>query len=472
MEGTRLNSYADVMSFHHEVTGSLNFAVIKFNDGVTIKGIVDCGMFQEKEYSDLNKKFPFKAEELDFVLITHNHVDHTGRLPLLIKEGYTKNIYMSYVTENLIPLALEDSFKVIKKLAKRNNESVLYSENDVKDVMSKIIGCKFNREIFVHPFIKVTFLNNGHLPGAALILMQIVREGYNDINILFTGDYNGKNMFFNVDPIPENIKSLPLTIVQESTYGNMDSTDIAECFSDNIIKAIKNKKTVIVPVFSLGRAQEILYILKVLQKQKKLSTGIPIYLDGNLAIKYTDLFLRGCIQIKEGMKNFLPEHLKYVDKDMRSSLLENNTTKIILTTSGMGSYGPAKTYIPEYLSRENALIQFTGYTAEDTLGYRLRTTPKGETVDFVGLVVVKRADVEYTTEFSAHAKADEMIEFLKQFSNLKLVLVNHGEFSTKEVFAERILKDVKPKNVGILGNGYFFRIDSYGLVKSLSTEFM
>ena len=145
--------------------------------------------------------------------------------------------------------------------------------------------------------------------------------------------------------------------------------------------------------------------------------------------------------------------------------------KIIITTSGMGSYGPAQTYIPEYISRKNALIHFTGYTAEDTLGGRLKNTPNGEIVEVGGLMARKRADVEYTTEYSAHAKADQMIEFLKQFNNLKLVLVNHGELEVKKSFAEKILTEVEPKFVGILGRDYFFRVNPYGLQKTLSTKF-
>lgn len=473
MGGTRLNNYVDVMSFHKGVTGSCNLLVAKYDDGLTIKGAVDCGLFQEREYSELNKKLPFNANELDFVLVTHNHVDHTGRLPLLIKKGYTKNIYMTYVTENLIPLAMEDSLKVLTNLAKRNNEEPLYSVQDKDIMLSKIIGCKFNREVWVNPYVKATFLSNGHLPGAALILVQVIREGYEDINILFTGDYNSKNMFFNVEPIPDYVKKLPLTIVQESTYGDMDSNQIEKCFEDNILEALFQRKNVIVPVFSLGRAQEIMYILRILQMRKELSTKIPIYLDGKLAIKYTDLYARGCIQIKEGMRNnFIPKNLTFVDsKEMRMRLLEDTKkTKIILTTSGMGTYGPAQTYLPRYLGREDCLIHFTGYTAEGTLGNRIKKAEIGDILNVAGVLVEKKARVEYTTEFSAHAKADEMIEFLNQFTNLRLVLVNHGETQVKNEFAKRIMKSVNTKATGILGE-QFFRIDPYGFVKSMNTKF-
>lgn len=202
-----------------------------------------------------------------------------------------------------------------------------------------------------------------------------------------------------------------------------------------------------------------------------LISYLPIYLDGSLAIRYTDLFIKGKLDIKENMLNFLPENLTYVNRSNRMYVLEDTERKIILTTSGMGSYGPAQVYIPEYITRKNALIHFTGYTAEGTLGSRLKNTPLGDTVEIGGLIARKLARVEYTTEYSAHAKANEMIEFLKQFRNLKLVLVNHGEAEVKNTFANRILKEVETKNVGLLGRDYFFRVSPYGLVKTLSTKF-
>ena len=137
----------------------------------------------------------------------------------------------------------------------------------------------------------------------------------------------------------------------------------------------------------------------------------------------------------------------------------------------MGSYGPAQVYIPEYITNKNALIHFTGYTAEGTLGYELKNAEVGDIVEVAGLLLKKGAQVEYTTEYSAHAKADEMIDFLKQFTNLKLILINHGELSTKNIFAERIVKEVEPKRVGVLGKEYFFRVNQYGLVKTLATKF-
>ena len=263
---------------------------------------------------------------------------------------------------------------------------------------------------------------------------------------------------------------MPITIIQESTYGDMNKDQMHPCFKNNILKCIREGGTVVAPVFSLGRSQEILYELKCLQDDGILSTDIPIYFDGKLAIRYTHLYMSS-LNIREGMRDFLPENLTFVDKSERTNILENEDCKIILTTSGMGSYGSARAYISQYVSRKNALIHFTGFTAQGTLGARLKETPNGSTVEVAGIISKKQATVEYTTEYSAHAKADEMIEFLSQFENIKLVLLNHGEPDVKDMFANRIVNEVDPKAVGILGRQYFYRVNSYGLVKTLSTKF-
>lgn len=212
-------------------------------------------------------------------------------------------------------------------------------------------------------------------------------------------------------------------------------------------------------------------MLKCMQKEGKISSGIPIYLDGKLALRYTELYRRAKLDIKEDMVDFLPNNLSYVDKEFRSNLLDDNNCKIIVTTSGMGTYGPAQVYIPSYIGREGCLIQFTGYTAEGTLGRELKDTLKGEFITSGGLVKKKYADVEYTNEMSAHAKADEMLDFLKKFNNLKLVLVTHGELKSKQMFSIRITNEINPKNVAILGRDYLFRISPYGLIRSFSTSY-
>lgn len=469
--GKKCRFYVDVMAMHEEVTGSCNLVTAKFPDGETLRFVVDCGLFQEKEYNELNSILPFNAENLEFCLATHVHIDHIGRLPYMVKKGFYKPIYATESTCKLLPLALTDSFKILQSAAKKNNDKCLYSNIDFDKTLSLLKPCQYNQTIKVHDNVSVIFLSNGHIPGAAMILVQISYPNYETINLLFTGDYNNKNIFFNADPIPKWILQLPLIIIQESTYGNVNSSIVSKCFRDNIRKCISNNNTALVMVFSLGRAQEILYELKTMQKEGKLSKQIPIYFDGKLAIKYINLYIKGVLDIKPEMMHFLPQNLTFVDRVNRKEVLKDKNKKIILTTSGMGSHGPAQTYIPEYISREGALIHFTGYTAEGTMGSRLKQTEYGGIVEVGGLVTRKRANVEYTTEYSAHAKADEMIEFLKQFKNLKLVLINHGKMESKKIFAQQVIDEVDTKNVGLLGRQYAFRVDSYGLVKTLSTKF-
>ena len=175
--------------------------------------------------------------------------------------------------------------------------------------------------------------------------------------------------------------------------------------------------------------------------------------------------------IDESKKDFFPKNLTFVNSENRNELLQTTDCKIIVTTSGMGTYGPAQVYIPYFISQKNALILFTGYTAEGTLGADLKNAEEGETVKIGGLICKKFADVSYCNEFSAHAKSEELIELLKKFNNLRGVLINHGQTETKDRFAEKILKEIDINEVGILNREYFFRIGSYGIIKTLSTKF-
>ena len=476
--GNHNRFYADIMAMHNEVTGSGILIIVKYPDNTTERVLIDCGLFQESAYSSLNNSFPFTPSNIDHVIITHNHVDHTGRLPLLVKNGYKGYINMSQVTTSFIRYALEDSYKVLRSKAKMANTYPIYSYADVEETFHLVKGHPFEETFSLGNNIKLTFFSNGHLPGAVVGLLQIsyttyTQKHYDDINILFTGDYNNKNMFFDVRSLPSWVTALPLTIIQEATYGNMDSTNIEYVFEKNILDAIQERKNIIIPVFSLGRSQEIMYLLRNLQDSGKLDPNIPIYFDGKLGHKYTLLYLQKNIEINEECKDFLPYNFTFVtDCGVRNHIIEDTSgSKIILTTSGMGSYGPAQTYIPAFLRRPNALIHFTGYVAEGTLGRRLYDCPKEDIISVGGLEVKKRADIKFTSEFSAHAKADELLDFLKQFKNIKFVLVNHGSTEAKDAYAKRIVDELDPKNVGILNRDYFFRINGYGLIKTMSTKF-
>ena len=470
--GNKIKLYLDIMACHPEVTGSCFLAVLKLPNRETVKFVIDCGLFQEKEYDSLNNELPFDCDEISFVVVTHNHVDHIGRLPLLFKRGYNGKVYCSTQTKILLPLALNDSQKVLDDVCKRKHQSSLYNVKDVETTLNNVVGVDFNNKIKVTPNIEVTFLENGHLIGAAMILIEINYPGEEPINVLFTGDYNNKNEFLNLHELPMRVRNKRMSVVIESTYGDTSVKDINYGhFSKKVLEAIEQRKTIILPVFSLGRSQEILLRLKELQDDDKLDVNVPIYFDGKLAQAYTALYLNSKDLIDESKKDFFPRNLIFANSEIREQLLQTNDCKIIVTTSGMGTYGPAQVYIPYFISKENALILFTGYTAEGTLGANLKNAKKGETVKIGGLICKKFADVSYCNEFSAHAKSEELIELLKKFNNLRAILVNHGQTKTKDIFAEKILTEIDIDEVGILNREYFFRIGSYGIVKTLSTKF-
>lgn len=181
--GSKDRLYADIMAVHPEVTGSCNLVIVKQPDNSTVKFVVDCGLFQERQYSKNNESLPFIPANIDFCLVTHNHVDHVGRLPFMVNKGFAKEIYMTETTAKLLPLALEDSHKVLRDVAKRQNHSPLYSEADVSQTMRLIHPCKYNETIQIRPNIKATFFMNGHLMGASSILVQISWEEYETINL-------------------------------------------------------------------------------------------------------------------------------------------------------------------------------------------------------------------------------------------------------------------------------------------------
>ena len=466
--GCKSRFHVDIMDVHNEVTGSCHLCVVIFPNGEKLKFLVDCGLFQQEEGDELNQKLLFNADDIAFCLVTHNHIDHTGRLPLLVKNGFRGKIYATETTCNLLPEALNDSYSVLKGKA-----ILIYGEEDVVHTVNLCIPCSYDETIEINENVRVNFFENAHLPGAAVVLVRISYPGCENINLVFTGDYNSRSVFQNHVHIPSWVLDLPVTVIQEATYGDINSGEIEPCFDRNLLKAVEQGWTVLAPVFSLGRAQEILYRLKCLQAAGLLDVNVPIYLDGKLAIRYTNMYLKGIVGIREDMKDFLPENFSYVDKLVRNSLLnDENSCRIILTSSGMGSYGPARTYIPAFLGRQKMLIHFTGYTAVGTMGRNIKDTPDGEIVSVAGLLIKKRAKVEYTSEFSAHAKADTMIDFLNQFTNLKLVLVNHGEPEVKEKFASRILNEVDSKYVGILNRENLFRVGPWGLEKTIPTKFI
>ena len=458
---TKCRTYVDVLTQHSEVTGSSILVIAKMSNGEIVKGMIDCGIFQEMEYQNENTKFIIEPKNLNFVLITHDHIDHMGRLPLLVNKGFSKKIYCTNNTAALLPYTLHDNFKIMKDRCKRKNQKLWYNIEDVTNVEKLVVKKPYYETFRVHPKIKITFLENGHLLGASMVLVQI--EDEENINLLFTGDYNNKNVFFEVRPIPQWIKELPISVITESTYGDRTTQEVLsemdKTFEQNIVDAVVENKDVLIPSFALGRSQEILYYLKRIQ-EKNILDNYKLYLDGSLAIVYTELLKSGMVEnLKYEMQDFLPKNFSYiVNSKMREDIINSRNRKIIITTSGMAQYGPAQIYIPQFLSQKNAIIHFTGYCAEGTYGRKLKEESQ------------YNENIKFTTEFSAHAKKDVLLNLIKEFSDVKSILINHGSHDTKIKFKEYLEKEIS-KNSYILNKKIGYRVNAYGIMKELNTIF-
>lgn len=464
--------FVDIMSSSQEVTGSCLYCTVHFPDKESVHFIVDCGLFQEEPYDNYNKELLFDPSNVDFALLTHNHIDHTGRFPFIVQNGFKGPIYTSFDTSILLPLALNDTASILRSRAKKTKLPPLFTDADVAKTLNLVKGVEYETIFHVADGISCAFFKNGHLAGAAIILVQIEHYGCDPINLLFTGDYNNKNTFFYVPSLPTWVTEMPINVICESTYGYMTSSEIKPCFANTILSFFQKNPsgTVVLPAFSLGRSQEILKILKSLQ-ECYLLPPVPIYLDGKLTLNYTRLFTNGMLSSID-CEDFLPSNLNVVDKTQREALVNDHSGKIIVSSSGMGSYGPVQYYIQNYIKRSDALIFFLGYCAENTLGYKLYKARSNDSLLLSGLLVQKKAKVNFTNEFSAHAKQDELISFLKQFENLNLVCITHGQSQVKEDFSKIVSKNVSPNAVGILSRDFYFRIKSDGNVRTLSTRFI
>lgn len=473
-KGVRTIWYIDVRCYHHGVTGSCIRITIHYSDGTKFRILVDFGIYQG-ETEVINKILTYNdsvnPDKIDAVLLTHTHLDHDGALPLFVKNGYTKKIYMCVPTSIVLPISLEDSYNVMRHVCKTRKCPMLFNEKDIYQVLNQAVACEFEKSFNINPNIKVTFFNNGHLVGSSIILVQVSDPCGEHINLLFTGDYKNDNTFLDLKPLPDWVYNLDnLTIVTESTYGDTNSADIEHVWAKNIEEACKNNNVIVIPAFAQGRMQELMYNVKLLQEKGTIPNNYIIELAGKTGIKYTFAYASNykTLGFKENMHNFFPRNLHIVDSKTPMSIsYDNKKPRIIITTSGMGNFGPANSYIPEMLPNPNAVIHFTGYMAEGTLGRKLQETELGQSVLIKGSMnIPRRAKVFSTSEFSSHAKADELIEFINRFTP-RAVLVNHGEPDVKAKFAKRIAENTKTRKVGILGNGFVYRINPYGIVKAV-----
>jgi metallo-beta-lactamase family protein len=441
------------------VTGSMH--IIESN-GKRI--LLDCGLFQgrREESNRRNRNFPFDPKSIERVVLSHAHIDHSGNLPGLVKQGYENSIYSTFATRDLCLAMLEDSAYIqekdaeyLNKRKKRKKQPLiepLYDINDVEKTLSLFRGIGYRKGFFVCADIKLTFHDAGHILGSALSVFDI-RENGRNLRLAYIVDLGRKNLPILRDP--DMVKDIQVMII-ESTYGNRLHEDLSgteERLARVVNETVQKEGKIIIPAFSLGRTQEVVYCLHKLQNQKKIPP-IKIFVDSPLAVDVTDIFrlhpecfdkeTNRMIAMDEnpfGWKNI--SYIRDVEESKRLNKMDQPC--IIISASGMCEAGRILHHLKNNIEDPKNTILVVGFMAKDTLGRRI--VQRQEKVKIFGDQYRLKARVELFDQFSAHADRNELLEYVNNAKNsLKEVFVVHGEEEQSEALAEGI-KDLGIRNV-------------------------
>ena len=444
------------------VTGS-NFLV----EAAGKKFLVDCGMYQGKITEELENSDPFvySAEEIDFMLLTHAHIDHSGRIPKLYNEGFKGPIYATKATCDLCEIMLPDSGHIQEveiewKNRKRMREGLdplppLYTAEEAYDCLEIFQRVQYDEIVEIDDNISVRFNDAGHMLGSAIIEIWATENG-KTTKAVFTGDLGNNDLPLLDSP---TMISTADYLIMESTYGNrlhMRNDEKATMFLDIVAETLDKGGRVIIPSFAVGRTQEILYELDKLKedlgqdeefarKYEKLM-NVPVYVDSPLAISATEVFKKNTelfedeIQekIKRGDNPLEFRGLQFTPTaDESKALNEDHRPAIILSASGMCEVGRIKHHLKHNLWNPNSTILFVGYQAPGTLG---RTIVDGaEKVKIFGEEIAINARVEYIEGYSGHADQTWLLNFIWSFTNPpKHVFLVHGEYEGQEELKRKI----------------------------------
>ncbi|HEV2523961.1 MAG TPA: MBL fold metallo-hydrolase [Gammaproteobacteria bacterium] len=401
------------------------------------KVLVDCGLFQgHKELTQRNwQHLPVNPHDLEAVILTHAHIDHTGYVPLLVKNGFSKNIYCSFGTKDLCSILLPDSGYLQEEQAKHENAYrhahthpqkdlavPLYTVADAERSLKQFHPYDFDSEIEIPKTAKVTLYPAGHIIGASFV--QLKSHG---ISVLFSGDIGRFN-----DPVMEPPVFMENAdyLVLESTYGNHlhGTTNPLDELCNTITRTLKRSGSIIIPSFAVGRAQIILYLLYQLLKANRIP-NIPIYLDSPMAINATELFYKYAAEHRLGKKlsRLVCNIATYINtSDESFALHANHKPKIIISASGMAEGGRILHHIQHYAPNPHNTLLFIGFQVAGTRGDALVKGAKETTI--YGEKVPINAEVVMLKNLSAHADYEEILAWLGHFRKPpKKVFLIHGE---------------------------------------------
>lgn len=418
--------------------------------------LLDCGLFQgrREEANRINREFIFAPDSIDAVILSHAHIDHSGNLPSLIKRGFKGMIFSTPATRDLCAIMLADSASIQLKdaahLAKHKGENIepLYTAEDVAETMSRFVTIPYRYEFEPIAGVNAIFYDAGHLLGSAITSIRATHRGKTS-KICFTGDVGRYNRPVLADPeCPPDEFDVILT---ESTYGGRfheAEDNLAGKLLNIINHTIERRGKLIIPAFSVGRTQEIVYYLNDLSNSGRLP-NVPIYVDSPLAISATHVFrLHPECYDSETLLLMLADPtpfdfkgLHYVREVAESKRINNMKQPcVIIAGSGMCESGRVLHHLMRNLGKRNSTVLFLGFNAEHTLGRRLADGAKK--VRIMGDEYIVRANIEKLSGLSAHADHGELLDFLGKFKRTtdQRIFLVHGEPTAQEAF-KTALKD-------------------------------
>jgi metallo-beta-lactamase family protein len=416
------------------------------------KILVDSGVFQG-EWEDLNhSSFPFDPYEIDYVILTHAHLDHIGRLPKLVKEGFEGKILGTPATLDLARIILMDAAKLqseeFETQKKRNDRKgietpePLYTLEDAIATMSyfkPISG--YDKEIEILEGVTITWRDAGHILGSAFLEMTI--DGH---KVVFSGDLGNRNKPIIRDPESIKMKDAELIVV-ESTYGSRLHKSIEESKEEflNALKETLPKGNVVIPSFAIERAQDLLYYIREFKEEGLLSKDVKVFLDSPLAISATNIFrahkecfddeARELLKQKRDLFSF-PNLFFTRSKEASMEINNIKSGAIIIAGSGMCTGGRIKHHLKHNLWREECAVLFVGYQAAGTLGRRIVDGEKE--VEIYGETVKVNSKIYTINGFSAHADQQEILDWVSPVDKNTKVVITHGEEVERDALAEKL----------------------------------
>jgi len=424
--------------------------------------LLECGLYQGRrdESMERNRKFPFDPRQVDAVVLSHAHIDHCGNLPNLCNQGFEGSIFCTFATRDLASIMLQDSAAVqaadaafvSKKRAKQGLPPVepLYSATEAEKAVRQFVAINYDRPLLVADGVTVTFRDAGHILGSAQVVLD-VREDGRQFRYLFSGDIGRGNDDILRDPVVvDGVDFLQI----ESTYGAREHSvkaDAEEEVCRLVCETLQAKGKVIIPAFSVGRTQQIVYTLHQFTDAGRLPK-VPIFVDSPLSVNATEVFRLHpeCFNdviyafLRERENPFGMENLTYIREVAHSMKLnEMKEPMIIISASGMAEAGRIRHHLKNNIGDPKNLVLFVGYCAEHTLGAQILAGRNP--VNIFGEPVAVRAKIASIDAFSGHADRNELRRYVENLrGDIKKISVIHGEEAQSLAFAET-LRTLKPK---------------------------